>query len=195
MDTVMNQLVMSGILFVFVILSDITLNLWANCQEPEDRRAYHYISFLITTFGTFPFLHSTGICVKESIALLQTDKHTVAFALAIAFSSALAAMLTLVKVWSLPGYFSFAFELWYAPQIKLEKKRFGKNKELIREQCKTFEDVDKFLVSEGCSSEEEKQRYLVKKYGLWESKCKNGFYEWDYKKTVEKLLENQNSKG
>ncbi len=42
---------------------------------------------------------------------------------------------------------------------------------------------------EGCSSEEEKQRYLNKKCGLWESKCENGFYEWDYQKTVEKLLD------
>lgn len=188
MEHIMNHSVISVILFIFIVFSDIIINLWATCQEPEERRACHYVSFLITTFATFPFLHFIGVCVKESIASLQADEHTVAAALAISFSSVLAVVLTLVKVWGLPGYFSFAFELWYAPQIKLEKKRFNKNKEIIREQCNTFEDVDKFLVSEGCSSEEEKRSYLNKKCGLWESKCENGFYEWDYRKTVEKLL-------
>lgn len=190
----MNQLVISGILFIFIVFSDIIINLWATCQEPEERRAHHYVSFLITTFGTFLFLHLTGICVKESITSLQADEHPVAAVLTIAFCSVLGVVLTLIKVWSLLGYFSFVFELWYAPQIKLEKKRFNKNKEIIREQCKTFEDVDKFLASEGCSSEEEKLRYLNKKCGLWESKCENGFYEWDYQATVEKLLESHLNK-
>lgn len=159
--------VLSGL----ICFSDIILITWENIAE--SKKGIIHFAFLTTTILTFPYV--------SAFKKLLDHKEDILLTIVIVF---LFIACSAVKTISLSSYFLFTIILWYEPQIRIQRKRVAK----IRLQCKTFEEVDAFLQSKGCLSEQAKKKYFLKKCGFLEAREENDSMVYDYQATVEKLL-------